>query len=134
MTNNRLRSIEYLGFSILLGALCTFSTLMASGNQTGQYTANVLRLEGAVGKWDQGRLMFKGDEVVFESSSGKENEEWGYDHLKRIDVAKPRLLKITLLSGRRIEFTPVGDERFDSSLVLFLRNNVKASAQIKSEL
>jgi len=123
-----------MGLAILLGALSTSVTLMATGHQSKEYTAKVLRLEGALGKWDQGKLMFNGDDVVFESSSGKEHEEWGYSHLKKIDVAKPRLLKITLLSGEHLEFTPFGNETFDSGLVQFLRDNVKAPVQIKSEL
>ena len=134
MTNNRLKTINYMGLSILLGALGTFSTLMANGNQTEQYTARVLRLEAAVGEWDQGQLTFSGDEVVFESSAGKKHEEWGYDHLKKIDVAKTRLLKITFLSGECVEFTPFGSETFGVSLVNFLRNNVNSPVQIKSQL
>ena len=134
MKDKRINLIGYMGLSILLGALSTFSTLMASGNQTEGYTAKVLRLEGAVGKWDEGRIMFKGNEVVFESTSGKEYEEWGYDHLKKIDIAKPRLLKLTLLSGEHVEFTPFGSETFDSTLVQFLHNNVKAPVEIKSDL
>jgi hypothetical protein len=134
MTKNRLRIGDFMGLAILLGALSTFSTLMASGNQTKEYTAKVLRLEGAVGTWDQGKLTFSGDEVVFESSSGKEHEEWSYSHLRKIDVAKPRLLEITFLSGERVEFTPFGSETFDLGLVQFLRNNVNAPVQIKDEL
>jgi hypothetical protein len=124
----------YLGLVLLLGTLGLASTLMATGNQSEPYTAKVLLLEGGHGKWDQGRLMFKEDGVVFESASGKEHEEWSYDSLKKIDVAKPRLLKITLLSGQHFNFTPFGGEIFDSNLVQFLHNQVHSGVQIKSEL
>lgn len=134
MTKNKLRLMGFLGLSVFLGALSTISTLMASGSQDGQYTAKVLLLEGSAGKWDQGSLVFKGKEVVFESSSGIEHEEWSYDRLKKIDVAKPRLLKITLLSGQHFNFTPLGSEHFDSNLVQFLHNQVHSPVQIKSSL
>ena len=134
MTNNTLKRIRYLGLSILLGSLSMAGTLLASDTQSGEYTAKVLLLDGAYGKWDQGRLVFKADEVVFESSSGKEQEDWSYNNLKKIDVAKPRLLKITLLSGQRFEFTPFGSETFDSSLVQFLNNRVHSPVKIKSNL
>lgn len=131
---NKLRLMSFMGLSILLGSLSTIGTLMASLDQNEQYTANVLLLQGGYGKRVQGRLVFKADEVIFESSSGKEHEEWSYDRLKKIDVAKPRLLKITLRSGQHFNFTPLGSEMFDSNLVQFLHNQVHSPVQIKSNL
>jgi len=134
MSKNRLRSMSYLGLLLLLGTLSTSSTLKARGNQAKEYIANVLELEGAYGKAEKGRLVFKEDEVVFESSLGKEREEWGYDHVKTIDVVRSRLLKITLVSGDHLKFTSFGSETFDSDLVQFLHDNVKSPVKIKSEL
>ena len=134
MKKNRLRLITYMGLSMLLGILSTFGTLMASGNQAEGYTAQVLLLEKGYGNWDQGKLMFNRDQVVFQSSSGNELEEWAYTSVKKIDVAKPRLLKITLVSGQHFDFMSFGSETFNSKLVQFLRTNVKAPVQIKSEL
>lgn len=134
MSKNKLRVMGILGVAILLGGLSTIGTLMANSNQKEEYTAQVLLLDGNYGEWDQGRLVFNPDEVLFESSSGKEHEEWSYDSLKKIDVAQPRLLKITLLSGQHFNFTPLGGEIFDSNLVQFLHSQVHSPVRIKSNL